>query len=549
MANESKNGSGAGHDQALARLDQRRKLALLSSKGKLDALLSAENAAALIRSVPAEDLYFAIVDVGLADAVEVVQLASPAQFRAFVDLGGWKKDSVDAGAVLAWLRAARGEDPAAFLRKLTGLDLEVLELVLRTHVIVHSLEENPDVNPQRPTLETPEGKYLLEITAEDADFPIVREILSDLLAQNPFEAVRLLEAIRWEVPTELEEQAYQFRQARLGDLGFPPLEEAAALFSRVKLPPRPAVAPGLTGPERIDYLDAALRGLTPQERDALQDELRYLVNSALVAEGAEPGDGRAIRGVSERARDYLALGLEYLSGDPARAADVVRDTPSRRIFQVGFSLTLELKHRADRLAKSPLARVRGVWMVAAPELPGFEALRRKRPLRALKVEGAEPVPFRSLRELADANQLLDRVEAQLQLATALWGPTEKDADALLANWPGELTFERVLTAAVAHALNDGTPSVAPLTAAQAAAFLNRLVESREGRAALSPAAASAVTEAISQRVAPSYEAPARATLLHLLERLASELGPSHLSGGVPPPILETLLPITSSVDL
>jgi len=546
VANEPQSGSGAGkkHEQTLERIEQRRKLAQLSSKGKLDALISVDDAAGLIRSVPAEDLYFAIVDVGLADALDVIQLASPQQFRTFVDLGGWKRDSLEVRPVLAWLRAARGEDLDAFVAKLTGLDMEVLEILLRTQVVVHSLEDDPDVNPQRPTMETPEGKYLLEITAEEADYPIVREILTDLIAQNPFEAVRLLEAVRWEVLTELEEQAYQFRQARLGDLGFPPLEEAAALFSRVKLPPRPEGAPGLTGPARVDYLDAALRGLSAEERDNLQDELRYLVNSALVAEGAEPGDVGAIREVSERARDYLALALERLAASPERAADVVRDTPSRRVFQVGFSLTLELKHRADRIAQAPLARVGEAWMVAAPELAGFQALRRKRPLRALKVEGAEPVAFRSLRELAESHQLLDLAEAAIATAAALCGPTQKDADALLANWPGEVSFERLLTAAVAHALSSGSATVAPLSPAQARDFLERVVTLKDGKAALNTGALATATQAIAARVPAPLASAVGALTQRLLESLVSELGPSHLQGRVPEQVLETLLPIS-----
>lgn len=531
------------NDKTLQRLEQRRQLAQLSSKGKLDALLSADDAAALIHSVPAEDLYFAIVDVGLSDALEVIQLASPGQFRTFVDLGGWKRDALQVPTVLKWLRAARGEDADAFMAKLLGMDLEVLELVLRTHVIIHSLEEDPDVNPQRPTVETPEGKYLLELTAEGADFPIVREILTDLIAKNPFEAVRLLEAIRWEVPTELEEQAYQFRQARLGDLGFPPFDEAVALFSRVPVPPSPQGTPALTAPGRVDYLEQALRGLSPEERDNLQDELRYLVNSALVADGAEPGDVHAIRDVSERARDYLALGLEQLAAAPERATDVVRETSSKRIFQVGFSLTLALKHRADRLAQQPFARVEGAWMVGALELPGFEALRRKRPLRALKVEGAEPVPFRSRKELLEAEQLLDRVEAQIALSAALLGPGVNGAKERLAGWPAPIDFERLLGAALAHAVAEKAPEVRPLSAEEARAFLDRLVAREGDQARLDPAALARAQAALLERVPAPFAQAVKAQVHRALERLVAELGPSHLAGGVPDTVLETLLPI------
>ena len=49
------------------------------------------------------------------------------------------------------------------------------------------------------------------------------------------------------------------------------------------------------------------------------------------------------------------------------------------------------------------------------------ALLRRRPLKALKVPGAEPVPFRSKRELHEAEQLLGRVRGQRAVFQALLG--------------------------------------------------------------------------------------------------------------------------------
>jgi hypothetical protein len=205
-----------------------------------------------------------------------------------------------------------------------------------------------------------------------------------------------------------------------------------------------------------DFLQAVIRGLSRQEQETLETELRYLVNAALVAEGAEPGDLGAVKGVSERARDYLLLGLELLSGgDVSLAPEVVREVTSRQVFQTGFSLTLQLKFRADRMMRGPLAKLAGVEWVLGPEAKVLAALRRKRPLKALKVEGAEPVPFRSRRELAEAGAALDRAEQQLKLFEALLGPSAEDARERLAQLKDEahpLSPERVLALAIAQAV-------------------------------------------------------------------------------------------------
>ena len=99
------------------------------------------------------------------------------------------------------------------------------------------------------------------------------------MAHNPFELSRFLEAVRWEMPTELEEMAYQFRQSRLEDLGFPPLEEA---MQGVRLG-----GPGQGGQPpaghrvgrgaelgHVDLVAAAFRGLDEIERQNLEAEVR-----------------------------------------------------------------------------------------------------------------------------------------------------------------------------------------------------------------------------------------------------------------------------------
>ncbi|HEY0095231.1 MAG TPA: DUF6178 family protein, partial [Archangium sp.] len=223
MSNGNGNGSGGnGSDLQQALSTLRRQLASLPAKKRMDALIESRDARALVRSLPAEDLYFTIMEVGLADSTELVQLASPEQFLTFVDLAGWKKDAVDLHQVLTWLRAARGDEAEDFLRKLRKVDTEVFELLVREFTLIHDLEENPDVHVEGVTLETPEGRYLVEFKGvEGPELAAMRSLLTDLIADNPFEAVRFLEATRWEVPGELEESAYRFRTGRLQDLGFP----------------------------------------------------------------------------------------------------------------------------------------------------------------------------------------------------------------------------------------------------------------------------------------------------------------------------------------
>src|SRR4051812_31372579 len=121
-------------DSTLELRSLRYALARSSGRGKLDLILDAADPAALVQSLPAEDLYFTIVEIGAADAAPLVQLATPAQFRTFVDLDAWREGELDAGRVAGWLDLARGDDDDAYRSKVDRLDIEVLELLLNGSV-------------------------------------------------------------------------------------------------------------------------------------------------------------------------------------------------------------------------------------------------------------------------------------------------------------------------------------------------------------------------------------------------------------------------------
>lgn len=444
-----------------------RRLTELAPRHRIDAMLEEVDGRALVRSLPAEDVYSTIIDVGLADSTEIVQLATPEQFRTFVDLAAWQRDRMDPLEVLHWLRAARGEDDEDFVRKVRSLDVEVLELIYKKLVIIHDLEEDPDANPEGTSMEMVEGKYLLEFRIDGVDEAALRRLTYDLTTHNPFELARFIEAVRWEATTELEEAAYQFRRARLEDLGFPPLEEAQKIFAWVD--------PGSVGPKNketttslaptsgyIDYVAAAFRGLDTVERQNLESEVRYLVNCALVADAAEPGDPGAVKRLSEHARDYLDLGLEhYTAGDERLATEVVRETTLRALFQVGFSLTLRLKRQAEKLAHEEGSRFGDTWLALDEEAAAMTALMRRRPLKALKVPGAEPVPFRARRELADMETTFARIRQQRAVFQALLGPKASETIARFGLKLSELTAQKLFAAVVAWAEVEQRVEVAP----------------------------------------------------------------------------------------
>lgn len=537
----------------LRRAELVRRLTELAPRNRIDAMMEEVDGRALVRSLPAEDVYSTIIDVGLADSTEIVQLATPEQFRTFVDLAAWQRDRMDPLEVLHWLRAARGEDDEDFVKKVGSLDMEVLELLYKRLVTIHDLEENPDVDTEGPTMEMPEGKYLLEFRIDGVDEAALRRLTYDLVTQNPFELGRFLEAVRWEAVTELEEAAYQFRRARLEDLGFPPLEESIKVFAWVDpekiavkgKPKTSALAPSSQG--HTDYVAAAFQGLDSVERQNLEGEVRYLVNCVLVADGAEPGDPLAIKRLSEHARDYLDLGLEhYTGGDPALATDVVRETTLRALFQCGFSLTLRLKRQVEKLMHEEGSRFGETWWALDDESAALAALARRRPLKALKVPGAEPVPFRSRREVAEAEASLQRVRQQRGVFQALLSPSPAEIIARFGSTLAELTPQRLFAAAVARAEVDELVDVAPFPELKLTELCSRIFDDAGPVPRLRASAGKRALATLQSKLA--LEGPELETMIQrVLGTFVTDFGPAWMKDGRVAKEKVVALPVTGQL--
>jgi hypothetical protein len=434
----------------------RAQLATASGRRRLDLILGAPNPGALVRALPADELYFTIREIGLADAVELVQLASAEQFRTFLDLDAWRQGRFEPRRALPWLRAARTGAPqdtrlaTRLARKMRTLDVELVDLLLRDAIRVHDLRVNddPDVEAGQ-VMRTPDNEYLVEFLVEGSDYVAVRGLLDDIEAEDPFKLSRLLAAITWELPSELEETALRWRQGRLADLGYPPLEEALSWYARP--PTRPAEAPGQ--PRRApgfflaplgdrSLLARAASTLDPADREALDMQLVTAGNAVLVADGIDPVDLDQVRAAVTGARAMVELGLDRLAGgDEARAAEVLAGTPVKRLFQEGFGRVLELSWRADRLFRAGGAGRRSAPLLDAPLGELLAALSSRRPRFHPGIErprdewgspalaALEPRRFLAAGDLSLAAAALDLCEGLVALARELeLAPTQAEGE-------------------------------------------------------------------------------------------------------------------------
>lgn len=397
---------------------------------KADAILDQTDAAKLVPQLPVQELYYAIKEVGLADAEELVALATPAQVQGFVDLDVWERDHLDEKKLNAWVDTLAQAGYEKLGATLEELDPEAVALWLQRQARVYDLTiEQPPDEPEGHYYPTPDRFYLLDILPEGEEGKALERAIDWLYRYDLETARRVVMSAKWELPADLEEFARRWRQGRMADLGYVDFYEALSIYqyldpASVKVDEKSFVPPPPETPTELPavlagsidengYFARALGTLTVEaDLERLQAALVLLVNKVMAADLVDPGDVDEGRRALSRAVAYLGLGLEYLSrGDLGRAGQALTTVALERVFRVGVSLTLQLKTLAETLVKSGLNPVE----LDEPWDEVMRLLRQRRPEypRALETPPAEGA--RAFQTLADVSRAAAALQTIAQM--------------------------------------------------------------------------------------------------------------------------------------
>lgn len=377
----------------------------LPAKQRMDLILADPEAQDLARSLPEQELYWLIKEIGETDALGLWELASPEQRTFILDMELWDKWNFAADKSYEWLGHLLEAGEAAIVEQLPHLDLELLLLMLEKEISVGGGigELMPDDERTADWDHSFDNLYFITFK-NDKHARTVGSFLDIVYRNNGDLYLGIMEGIKSEVEDELAELAFQFRSGRLADLGFPELEEAQSLYSRIdpatfaleggkKLFPA-AVHHHL--PAHAGAADTLLdRLLARPGADDINQELTYLVNSALVADGAALHDREAMQVIFERVHGYLNIALEFLArSDEEQAAAILAGERLKRLFQLGFSIVMDLGKQARTLASDDYAT--GKALRALHTTP-------PRYYRAFDPDGADG--FREFRGMADVERV------------------------------------------------------------------------------------------------------------------------------------------------
>src|SRR4051812_10469498 len=198
---------------------------------KADAIISEPDAATLVPSLPVQELYYAIKEVGLADAAELVALATPAQVQGFVDLDVWERDRLDETKLNAWIETVADAGYEKLGSVLDGMDPEVIALWLQRQAVIYDLTiEDPPEESQGHFFPTPDRFYLLDILPGGEEGKALERTLDWIYRYDLEVGRRIIMSAKWELASDLEEHAWRWRQGRMADLGYVDFYEALSIY-------------------------------------------------------------------------------------------------------------------------------------------------------------------------------------------------------------------------------------------------------------------------------------------------------------------------------
>lgn len=370
-----------------ARALQRKRSEILSlpPEKALERILSDPQPAALVHSFPESDFYFLVHDVGPEDALPLLALASDKQWDHVVDLESWAKDRIEVHGLTRWLNLLIEADPRRFVRWFLKDRLNFVEFYL-----FHNLEVRVREHDQDPS-EFGEGFFTLDqvyyvrflkmppapgdsAIGEEERRGFLMKFLQRLAEHDHLVFQNVLLEATHVIPAETEEEEYHWRNVRLADKGFAPLDEAVGIYQAIqpadlkvqspKSIPGAAEASSSTLPvpayplremEEDNHFSRALARIgTDHVLTHIQWEFANLCNQIIVADHKRIRDREQLRRIVAKACGYMSIGLERLQGegekkvDPVASAAVLTRYPLISLFRLGFGAALEIKWQAER---------------------------------------------------------------------------------------------------------------------------------------------------------------------------------------------------------
>jgi hypothetical protein len=200
----------------------------------------------------------------------------------------------------------------------------------------------------------------------------------------------------------------------------------------------------------------------------LQQELAFLVNRVLVADGVDFADREQVAEKIRMAHDAVNLALEASSQLDVRVAGQLLERHYvQHLFRVAWALLFELRRGAKRALEAIgfESTPRGLAFLDTPHREAIGGVLRPKPQFFVGIERPGEIRYRAFATLGDveaAKRLVADVASLGDVCPALVGQSPAQLAALRSSEADDFRLSAVLLTGFAHHVLGRTPSIEPL---------------------------------------------------------------------------------------
>lgn len=418
--------------------DLRRKIIAYEPDRALSIIMDQKQPEILVRSFNPEDLHILIKEIGVEDALPVLQMATDEQWAYILDMESWDKDRLDFKALSAWLRFLYLADSDRFIKQAVTENLELMEVWLQKNIDVVIRDHDEDLSHLSRDFFTLDDIFYVRVKSNSATLPpdsigdldrvqFIGEFLNRLADEDYAKYQGLLLEVSSLLGAETEEELYRVKTGRLEEKGVPSLENAMSIYtmlpaenlaerktvnSNFKL--NPPLLPAILAQNQarmVPDLSPARLTLPPD----FEQEFAALANSILVADQIKITQRKDMEQAVSKAVGYLRIAFEILQKNhklnPVQAINLYA---TGQLFTFGFSQALKLKWQAQSWLKQSfiVANKLGLKFFDEEGMGVLSGLMLKRPLcyNALGHNGFYG-EFTSLNDIVGAAAVLNEIIA------------------------------------------------------------------------------------------------------------------------------------------
>lgn len=317
----------------------------------------------VIRSLPEEELYWTIKEVGARKCLSLLKYSSADQTHFVFDIEWWEGDTLNRDRIFNWLKMLVGCGENKIIQWLKTFDYDLLVLTLKLFLRISKPDEGTATDYGEAVEELPpltyDGIYFIRFLTKNTE-QIMNRILTVLISSDSKLFRNLMESIIWSDQRELEYEAFYNTQSRLEEKGIPEYDEARSVYRIITqeeiaglpkrekiLITRPAKSfyPILVGSKKRLFLTRVLEQI--ENYAVLEDlslHLARVANKVLIADHFAVSNHASFKAKLAKTTGFINIGLETVSEcDEIRGVSELQIRWLEQLFQIGWGRVVELK--------------------------------------------------------------------------------------------------------------------------------------------------------------------------------------------------------------